>query len=244
MKYAICLFTCFLVAGTAIGQEMSIDRPDQTDGASTVDPHDLQLESEFYVIWYTEHHTSVISSNLLRYGLIRNLELRLAVEQGLNRHSFITETAQGFYPVTAGFKFTVLRDKEAWPDIAIIGAMQVPVTNRHEEHHYWSPAAIIALEKKLGQFNLGVNGGIKQEAFEKAHIWQLSGDLKYELNKQFEVFVEYFTQVKKEAWPNQNADAGLLVHLDKKWMVFGAVGERLDAPNRNYFVNSGFAVKF
>jgi hypothetical protein len=72
------------------GQDnINTDRPDQTDGASVVDEKSLQLESEFYYNKFGSGKLALISSSLLRYGLLKNVEARLLVEQGQERDLFI-----------------------------------------------------------------------------------------------------------------------------------------------------------
>ncbi|RYY56584.1 MAG: transporter [Chitinophagaceae bacterium] len=243
MKIAALLYFS-LIAISSTAQDVQTDQPDQTDGASVVGRHKVQLESQLYYVSYSDHPASFISSTLLRVGLLNNLEGRFETDQGLRRHPFISGTAEGAFPVAAGLKYTLIKDRPVFPDLGIIADVQLPFTNRHSEHQYWSPSVALAVEKKIRQVNIALNAGVRQEAFEKQAICQLSGDVKLEVGRKFELFVEYFTQLKQHALANQNADAGILCHINRKLVVFGAFGERIFSHESTSFVSSGLAVSF
>ena len=233
-----CLFLVSLLASAQ--DKMSTDRPDQTDGASALHLHDFQFETEIYLTGYADQRSSVISSSLLRYGLFRKLEVRLLAEQGRERAAFL-KTAQGFYPLSAGIKYTFLENAGGMPDLGIIAHVQLPFTNHSNEPQQFSPSFTLAAEKEIGRFDLAMNAGPRQEVFASKWFWQLSGDIKYDITPKLQVFGEYFTQIAPHQLPNQNADAGLLYHLNERWMIYGAVGERIFTSEHTAYGNSGFA---
>lgn len=224
--------------------KINTDRPDQTDGATVVEPKTLQLETEFYYNKFSSSgKTALISSSLIRYGLFKNMEARLLVEQGQERDLFISETTQGQYPLALSTKITLLKDKKHLPDVALISYLHIPITSYSGNYGYWSPQVTLVLEKELDKLTVTANGSYKQEAFEKTWIWQVSGDLKYELTDRFTVFGEYFAQYAPEDSPVHNADGGLLYHITSDLLVHVAFGHTIFTEERNYFGNAGLAFR-
>ncbi|MBW8684679.1 transporter [Chitinophaga rhizophila] len=223
--------------------KINTDRPDQTDGATVIDPKSIQFETEFYYNKFSTGEKALISSSLLRYGLTKKVEARLLVEQGQERDLFISETTQGQYPLALSTKIAVLKDKRNLPDIALIGYLHLPLTSHKGNYGYWSPSATLVIEKEFDKLTATANGTYKQEAFEKEWIWQVSGDLKYELSERISVFGEYFAQYAPGDSPLHNADGGILYHITPDWVVYLAMGHTLFTKESNYFGNAGLAFR-
>lgn len=221
--------------------KINTDRPDQSDGAKVVDVNSLQFETEFYYNHFKTGKPALISSSLLRYGLFRNIEARLLVEQGQERDKFVAETTQGLYPVAISTKISVVKDKKVLPDISLIAYLHVPLTSAKGNKGYWSPLFTMVLEKELNKLTVTGNVAIKQEAFESKWIWQASGELKYELSEKLSIFGEYFAQYDKQEPPLHNVDGGILYYIHPHLMTHLAFGHSLFTSDHNYFVNTGLA---
>jgi hypothetical protein len=226
------------------GQDkINTDRPDQTDGASVVDEKSLQFETQFYYNKFSSGKLALISSSLLRYGLLKNVEARLLVEQGQERDLFISETTQGIYPLALSTKIVLLKDKPVMPDLSFISYLHLPLTSEKGNYGFWSPLFTLALEKELNKLTVAANGTYKHEAFEKVWVWQASTELKYELSDRLSVFAEYFAQYAPDDAPQHNADGGLLFYLSPDWLVHLAYGHTLFTTESNYFGNAGMAFR-
>jgi hypothetical protein len=226
---------------TIQAQQMNTDRPDQSDGATVMDKHKVQLESSVYYTTVDINQHVMISSSLLRFGLLKHIELRLLAEQGYHRNIFMEETAQSQYPFALSAKVSIMKAHGDWPAIAIAGYLQLPFTNGSEIHQ-WSPAVLLILEKKWSPLTLTINAGPKQEAFQPDWEFQATGDLKYELDSKWQVFAEYFAQYS-HASPFHNVDGGFLFNVSKSWMLYASMGSSIKHHPSNYFFNMGFAVQ-
>lgn len=235
----LCLIASQLHAQSQ--NKINTDRPDQSDGAQVLDPRKLQFETEFYYNHFTSGKPALISSSLLRYGLVRNIEARLLVEQGQERDKFISKTTQGLYPLAISTKASILKDRKILPDISIIAYLHIPVTGATENKGYWSPLFTAVLEKEFGRVTATSNISFKQEAYESKWIWQASGELKYEVSEKVSLFGEYFAQYDKEEPPLHNLDGGILYYINPGLMVHLAFGHTVFSPEHNYFINSGLA---
>ncbi|MBO9660444.1 MAG: transporter [Chitinophagaceae bacterium] len=242
LKHSLLLTVVLMIlTANVFSQKLNTDRPDQSDGAGVIEKGKIQLESSVYFTVVDENKRSVVSSNLVRYGLIDNFEVRVLAEQGHHRDLFIEETAQSQYPLAVSAKWSLLRDKKSLPDISLVGYLQVPVTSGTQSS-IWSPAVLLIVEKQWEPFTLTLNTGARQEAFSKDWDLQATADLKFDLGEHWQVFGEYFAQFSK-VLPFHNVDAGVLYYLNRKWMVHASAGTSLAHHPHNYFINSGFAVQ-
>lgn len=243
-KVSFILMLLTTVSATAQDTaKLTTDRPDQTDGTSLLNKKEIQFETEVYYNTFMEGRAAIISSSLLRYGLHKNIELRLLVEDGRERDKFIDETVQGLAPLALSAKIAILKDHPVLPDIVFITYIKMPLTRRTLEDVYWSPLFILSFEKEAGKFTFGTNAGIRQEAFGKGWLWQASADVKYGLTKHIELYTEYFAQYQKQEIPNHNIDGGLLYYINNNWMVHAAYGSTIFVKQFNHFVNTGFSFR-
>jgi len=168
---SLCLFRIVI----AYSQEDKIhtDQPDQTIGAQVLDKKLGQIESSLYINHFTTLGTAVVSSNLVRLGLTKQIEARLLVEQGHNRDLYITEAAHATAPLALGVKVAVLGEKKIAPAVSIAASLQIPVTNFNDQPNLWSPSVILIAEKKVtDHLTIAANGGPRQAAFEKVWEWK------------------------------------------------------------------------
>jgi hypothetical protein len=240
----VCLLLTVLWANAQAQEKINTDRPDQSDGASVVDPGAFQFETEFYYNHFREGKPALISSSLLRYGVFKHVEARLLVEQGQERNRFIAETTQGMYPLAISAKVSLLKDREVLPDISVIGYLHIPVTNGKSEKGYWSPLFTLVLEKEFDKVTATANISVKQEAFESKWMYQGSGELKYEVSDKLSLFGEYFAQFDPHDSPLHNLDGGVLYYISPRCMVHLVYGHTIFAAERNGFINTGLAYAF
>jgi len=123
------LFVLWLNYATAQdSSRMETDRPDQTDGANVLNKKEVQFETELYYNTFDSGRAAIISSSLLRYGLFKNCEVRLLIEEGRERDKFIDETTQGFYPLALSVKLALLKDHPILPDVVLITYVKMPLS--------------------------------------------------------------------------------------------------------------------
>ena len=220
------------------------DRPDQTDGTQIVKPGEFQVETDLYYNSFSEYDPAVITSTLIRIGALKFAELRVVVEEGIQRDIFIDETAQGVFPLAIGTKVEILKKHKNLPDISLIGTMQVPATSRSSDMQMrWAPFFALAYEKKFGKLSVDVNTGIKGAAFEDKYSYQASSSFRFELTKKFIVFAEYFGQYAPTLIPQHNVDSGFIYYLKENLQICASVGSTLLFEDYNRFVLIGTAFR-
>jgi hypothetical protein len=243
-QYAFLFLSIISLPISLFSQDkISTELPDQSYSADLMDAKKFQLETSLYYNSIKENPNPVIVSSLLRYGLKDKIELRLLVEQGDHRDIYITETAHATYPLAFGAKFELLEEKKGRPGVALVAYVQLPFTNFDKQNSQWSPAFIGAIEKRISNFTITCNTGIKEQAFE--HTWESvnTADLKYELSEKVQVFTEYFGEYQAHESPLHNVDAGMMLVLGKNYQVHLAGGTSVAHHPGYYFVNTGIACR-
>jgi len=229
----------------AFGQEekISTEQPDQSYGAEVLEKKELQFESSLYFNSIKQNPDPLISSNIIRYGVAKNVEIRLLVEQGNYRDVYLTEMAHSTYPLAFGTKVMLVKEHNYVPGVALVGYVTLPFTNFDHQNSQWSPALIGAIEKHFSDLTITLNSGIKEEVFE--HKWEYLGtsDIKYEISKKVQVFAEYFGEFESHESPIHNVDSGLMYLLTRDCQIHLAGGMSIAHQPSYYFVSTGLAFK-
>ncbi len=234
--------------------ELSTDRPDQTEAPRLVPKGRFQIEAGYAVTRFREEaagegaqtaHTGIL---FLRYGLGERVELRAVVEDGVLRDRFIEETTQGLYPLAVGAKVALIKEQKGIvPEVSVLSYLKLPFTSRADSQGaYWSPAVILAFENKfLQKWEIEYNAGWKKDAYDTDYEWMASASLHYEVTKKLKLFLEYFGHYAPGEAPLHNADGGLLYEVRDNLQLDFSAGSSLQAETEkgNCFGAVGFSVR-
>ena len=225
---------------------MNVDMPDETVETDIVDRGQLQIESAFLYNRFREKPNARIGKLLVRYGLMKRLELRIAAEDGRQRDRYIEETVQSNYPLSIGGKISLLKNYRSFPDISIAGTLKLPFTSRsNDQSPYWSPILLIAFQNKSGdgKWKLEYNAGIQQEAYSTDWVYLVNGSLHYKLTEPLEIFAEYYSQFQPGESPQHNVGGGLALQLGNSVELYISGGSSVDYADYNYFGSGGIAFR-
>lgn len=228
-----------------VGQDNKInsDRPDQTEGTHVIQPGELQIEADFYYNYFEKEKAALISSNLIRVGLLKQAELRLVLEEGRQRDAFI-ETTQGVYPLSAGTKVELIKEHAWIPNVSGLAYLQLPFTSKSEENKLrWSPAFVLASEYDVAKLSMDVNVGVKWGAFEPTKALMASSSFRYEWSEKLQSFIEYYGQFSTQSHPMHNSDLGFMYLFTDQFQMSLSFGTSLYAEEYNGFVMLGTALR-
>jgi len=238
LKHILWLAAFFLHPAFCMSQQaMETDRPDQVENTHVLNPRELQLETGFIANRH-DGNNEYIGRGLARYGAFHGVELRLLLEDGKDRDTYIEETAQGNFPLAVGGKLSIVEGKPSLPDITLIAYLKLPFTSHTgEQAKYWSPAAILAFSNALSpKIDVNYNIGIKQDAFDNMYAWQSAIALQWKVSEKYDLFVEYFGQYQDGSLPEHNADAGMAYLITNNIQVDFALGSGI---GDNEFITTG-----
>jgi hypothetical protein len=257
MKTYLVIFIFTLVSATqGFGQqqekkekpaeeEMNVDMPDETQETDVVEKGQWQLETGFLLNRYQNEPNSFIGQGLLRYGVHKNIELKLLIEEGHGRDRYMEKTVQSTYPLALGTKIVLLKDKKALPDVTFVSFLKLPFTSQSSENKaYWSPLFLLAFQNKFGEkFKLEYNVGIQQEAYSSEWFWLVNASVHYKVFEKLEIFTEYYAQYINRQAPQHNVGGGLAYQAGRSVEFYLSGGGTLDSDESNHFFNGGIAFR-
>ena len=245
-KSILILALSYATADRAFSQEskMNPDRPDQTEEVHVVSKGKLLFEEGFLVNSFDSGKNALIIRSLIRYGLVKGVELGFLLEQGRERNRYMEETVQSTYPLALRLKVALVEDHTWLPDITFLGYFQLPFSKNDEgEHAHASVSALLAFVNELSdKWKIEYNGGFQQEAFSNKIAWQVYTSLHYKISDKLESFVGSYSQFQHFQKPFHNVDLGLAIKLKENFQVDIAAGKSVGYDERNFFLTAGFSV--
>ncbi len=174
-KFSV-VFLTFVFAGIFAQSEnepadLVTDRPDQTESSISVPHKSLQIETGFsYSLneqpLTTEKSTS-LGSTLLRYGILKGVELRLGMDYS-SVETYILDLPlpsvfqRGVSPTMLGAKINI-SEQQGWiPEMALLAHIQTSIFASDFSADYAVPQMILAASHTISsRFSLGYNLGIE-----------------------------------------------------------------------------------
>lgn len=199
----ICLFVLsFFALAQSDYSEMVTDRPDQTESAQVVPMKSLQIETGFvrerYKIGEASYVDYAFNSTLLRYGLLKKLELRLGLEYLGSRIEDIqsneSDLKNGLGALLTGIKYKILEEDGLKPGLALLGNLAFPFTSKEEFKSDHTAAGLrLALSQSLSdRFALGYNLGGEWDGDSDVTAWFYSISLGIGLSDKLGMFIESY----------------------------------------------------
>jgi len=198
--------------------ELITDRPDQTE-SSVVLPHkSLQIETGFVMessqTDLSSQQSFAYNSTLLRYGLLKNFELRLGLEylggKVKIKNTDTTNTFSGLSPLYAGFKVKIA-DEDGWkPEIAFLGGLVLPFTSDKNFKPEYSAADIrFAFSHTISdRFSIGYNLGAEWDGETAIPEYFYSISLAAGITDDLGAFIESYGWLPEDGESEHLLDAG------------------------------------
>ena len=123
--FIILLLSIF---NSVFSQNIITDRPDQTESPNTLNKGNLQIESGYLSLKDRETNSkmtqSLIPTNLFRYGLNNNIELRLLTQ--FENQEFENVKISGISDLELGIKIKVLKKENINNEISFLTTLIIP----------------------------------------------------------------------------------------------------------------------
>jgi len=213
-------------------QEVTIntDRPDITNGVTTVPFKKFQIENGIYAAKET-----VLNNLMLRFGISHTTELRLMADAGRE------QGASGLKPLTISVKQRLLTQEEFIPAISLIADLSLGdcASSDFTDDEY--PVNILAaFENQLSQkFSLGYNIGTSH-TFDNL---DLSLSLSCQVTERTSTFAEYASNLNDEH-NNHYAVFGGLFLINSRLQADIAMGKALSDTTPGFFTTIGISYLF
>ena len=256
----LCLCFCLSFATPVLSQPLITDRPDQTESSSTVDVQAIQFE-----IGYTHSvhdDTDNVRSDstpetLIRYGLIENLELRLAwdgYQWQKTTAGNSTTRIDGSSDMAVGLKYR-LNEEQGWiPETAVLTHLSVPTGKAGLSSEQVDPDLRFAFSHTLNEsLSFGYNLGTAWKTGEDAsgNITQrnqfiYTAALGMGLTDQLGAFIEFYGEVPTQSnstGPANSFDGGVTYLLSDDLQLDVSSGFGLSDAAADWFVSAGFSFR-
>lgn len=218
--------------------EIVTDRPDQTESSITIPLKCFQIEcgvmSGNYNLDNSSQRLFLIPTTLFRYGLTRNIELRL-VEQLISiKNEQTSEENFGLSDLELGAKIQILKNPDINTEIAFISHLVLPtgavsITNEHA-----GTINKLAISHGLTDFlDLGYNIGYNYFGNEKGYV-TYSLALGLSITKRIGAYVETYGEVAEFTDWISNFDSGITYLLKENMQLDFSFGIGLN-KKMNYF---------
>jgi Putative MetA-pathway of phenol degradation len=247
LRKNILLFIFFLsITNIAMAQEeIDTDRPDQTESPVTINKKWIQIEHGFN--GERDNKISIFgSSTLLRYGLLKNVELRLETDFIYTPTTNFSPATTELQPVVLGTKISLWEEKKWIPKTSLLIDAGIPLLAARSFKNFTAqPGIKLVFQNNLSQtISWGYNAGVEWDGENASpyYIYTFSNGIN--LSKKLYGFLEVFGSVSKNDLPQHNFDAGfsLLINNNCKIDISSVAGLTKSAPD--WSIAIGASVRF
>lgn len=243
------LITVFLLTSLAINaqeenelkeniqEEMITDRPDATESPSAVPVGSLQIETGAFYESYKEgdikNETLGYNTTLLRYGVLKNFEVRVGWNFEEGRTSIddtkIDDVASGFSPLLLGMKVEIAEEKGWLPEIGFLGHLMLPFTASSDFRpettgvDFRFSLSHTLNDKSSIAYNIGAQWG--NDSSEAAYVYTLV--YGYSILDSLGVYAEVYGDLPEDSKANHYWDAGLTYSITNNIQLDATVGKSI-----------------
>lgn len=262
-KLIIASVLVLLTSATLFSQSeippLITDRPSQTESAVTVPKGSLQIETGYmYEKTNDEYTHQLITGTLLRYGLLKNLELRIGAgynndKYDKNMNGVVAADVimpeydfKGFTPLMIGTKINIEEENGIIPQMAILTEFTLGGTGDDIFYENGMGTKLLfsfshTITKNIGfAYNLGAN----YDSVEPFANLIYSFVLGVSAFSKFGFFIEAYGSSMKYHSPDHSIDTGItfLVTDNLQLDLSGGIGLSEISPDN--FISAGLSYRF
>ena len=225
--------------------EIDTDRPDQTESPVTIDKKFLQVEHGFD--WEKDNTISVFGSNtLFRYGLIKNIELRLETDIIYTPSSNFSPSTTQLQPVVFGTKISLWEERKMIPKTSLLIHAGIPfLAARSFKNFNAQPSIKLAFQNNLSQIiSWGYNAGMEWDGENRSpyFIYTFSNGINF--SSRLYGFIEVFGSINKIDLPQHNFDTGLSLLVNNNFKIDISSVAGLSKASPDWSIAIGASIRF
>jgi len=235
---------------------LDTDRPDFTEGTSTVPVGHYQLEGGYTFTRQGDEDSSSLGELLLRIGATDRIEARLGIGSYTSVDTGVPGASKlsGYEDPTIGVKIRLNTDDPnllppGRPYMALLFATSVPIGSDELTADEWQPEAKLALGWDFtDRFSLGSTliYGYPSDGGERFSQFAASVSAGYSITDRWGAYLEGygFNKESLDGSSTSYLDTGLSYLLSNDVQFDVRVGAGLDDPSPNWYAGFGGAVRF
>ena len=236
-------YVLFLLCSTFFyGQEIVTDRPDQTESSSTVGKNNFQLETGLTVEKYGNTESFSGPSNLIRYGIFENLELRLGLGyQYLKEKKLVNDLKyNGFNDLEFGAKVQIFKKEGVGTEIAFLSHLVLPTAKEQLSDNSVGVINKLAISHEITN-NIGIGYNLGYDYIGKQNAFTYSVALGFSVSENVGFYVEPYGTWAEQNQFESNFDIGITYLLNPNFQLDAAYGFGLNSNLR--YLGVGFSWK-
>lgn len=253
-----CILFFTVTALTVQAQQETLklvtDRPDQTESSAVVPFKSFQFETGFIMenneTDLLEQQSFAYNTTLLRYGVLKNFELRLGFEylgeKTKTKNTGSTQTLSGAGPLFTGFKVKIAEEAGWVPEMAFLGALVLPITSNDDfMPQYTASSMRFAFSHTLSErLSLGYNLGAEWDGESAAPGYYYSVALGIGITDKLGMFVESYGTLKDGGNSENLLDAGFTYLISPNLQLDASGGIGINEKATDNFVSLGLSYRY
>lgn len=218
-------------------EPLTTDRPDATESPTAMPLGFLQIETGFSYDSFKDqaikNESFTYNTTLLRYGLIKNLELRVGWDFVEGRTTVngnrLEDVTSGFNPLLLGFKTTIAQAQGWLPEIGFLGHLYLPFTAGTDYKPETTGADFMfAFDHTLNEkSSIGYNLGAawNDDSPEVSYIYAMA--YGYSITDNVGAYAEVYGNLPENNRANHFWDAGLTYLFSNNLQLDASVGSSI-----------------
>ena len=210
------------------------DRPDATESPNVIPVGYLQVETGAFYESFEDQGIKTedltLNTTLLRFGLLKNLELRLGWDfvEGKTKidGNTLDNVTSGLSPLLLGIKIPVAKENGCWPEIGFLGHLYLTFsagsdykTENTGVDFRFSFAHTLSENSSLA-YNLGAQW--RDDSPEAAYIYTIA--YGHSISEKFGVYFELYGDLSENSMANHYWDAGMTYLISNNVQLDATVG--------------------
>lgn len=227
------------------------DRPGMATPPNILTSKRFQVEDGFQFEKYNNgilrNENFLFSSLLLRYGFVKNVEIRIQSDYAYNKNSdsATTSAIYGLNPITIGTKIKLIEQRKAIPNISFLFNLTLPYIGKKEfKPDNFAPSFFLLMSNDISEkLNVCYNYGMSWDgsSSEPTHFYALC--LGANLNAKWSTFIEGYGFSNQQTNSEFYIDAGFAYLINDHLQIDLSAAGYLNSFLDYYLLNAGIAWK-
>lgn len=256
MRFILSLIIFFLTIQSLVKSQTSDsanfvpDRPGIATPPDILTTRSLQLEDGFQyensTDGITHNENYLFSSLLLRYGVIKNAEVRIQTDYAYNKEeSNTTSKIKGLNPITIGTKIKLSGQRKILPNVTLLLNVTLPYLGKKEfRPDKLAPSLYVLMSNDISQkLNVCYNYGMIWDGSSSSptHFYALC--LGANIDSRWSTFIEGYGFSNQSTRPANYIDAGFAYLITGHLQIDLSAAGYLNSFTNYYLLNTGIAWK-
>jgi hypothetical protein len=245
-KFTMLVFLGVLPILVVAQDKIEPDRPTESQNASLISKGGFQTEIGVRKDQENSQDYNIQHPNaVLRYGLFKQLEVRLETTVESQRYPTKNMFAYGLEPIEVGLKGNIFRAKDTSFTASIYGLIGFPriASDDHQHNNTFYRVRLLFQNELSDKIKLIYNVGRDWDSEEKQQNWIYTISPQFQLSDKWEIFLEDFSYVQKGSKPEHYIDGGFAYFVSNNFSLDVDVGKGLSKKSAEYFMTAGVSFK-